>query len=65
VPEPAAVLGLLSLVYGIHVVLVNLDIALAALIPTLKRIGERREDHFLIERAKTLMRYYAVIYAEA
>ena len=64
-PEPAAVLGLLSLVYGIHVVLVNLDIALAALIPTLKRIGERREDHFLIERARTLMRYYAGTYAVA
>lgn len=65
VPEPASVIGILSLAYGIHIVLVNLDIALATLIPTLKGIGEKRGDCFLVNRAKTLMRYYASTYAVA
>jgi len=62
-PEPVPVVFILSLAFGLHIALVNLDIGLATLIPIMKRVGERREDEFLVRRAKNLMRYYAMTYA--
>ncbi len=64
-PEPVAVVFILSLAFGLHIALVNLDIGLATLIPVMKWLGERREDEFLVERARGLMRYYAMTYAVA
>ncbi len=64
-PEPIPVVVILSLAFGLHIALVNLDIGLATLIPIMERVGERREDEFLIRRAKNLMRYYAMTYAVA
>ncbi len=64
-PEPVPIVFILSLAFGLHIALVNLDIGLATLIPIMKRVGERREDEFLVRRAKNLMRYYAMTYAVA
>ena len=64
-PEPIPIVVILSLALGLHIALVNLDIGLATLIPIMKRVGERREDEFLVRRAKSLMRYYAMTYAVA
>ncbi len=63
VPLPVSVL--ISLVFSLHIILVNLDIALSFFIPWMKFKGRKEGDEFLVERAKVLMKYYAATYAVA
>ncbi|MDK2372393.1 MAG: cytochrome ubiquinol oxidase subunit I [Candidatus Korarchaeota archaeon] len=62
---PLPISTLLSLAFGVHIVLVNLDIALATFIPFMEWLARKGKDDFLMERAKILMRYYASTYAIA
>ncbi len=62
---PLPVSTLITLTFGVHIVLVNLDIALSIFIPWMKWKGTKEGDEFLVERAKYLMRYYAATYAVA
>lgn len=62
---PLPISTLISLTFGLHIILVNLDIALATFIPLMELRALRRKDNFLMERAKVLMRYYASTYAIA
>ncbi|NAZ31150.1 MAG: cytochrome bd quinol oxidase subunit, partial [Acidilobus sp.] len=51
--------------FGIHIVMVNLVIGLAVMVPLLKYLGMRRGDQLTINMARRLLRYYAVTYAIA
>jgi len=51
--------------FGIHIVMVNLVIGLAVMVPLLKYLGTRRGDQLTVNMARRLMRYYAVTYAIA
>ncbi len=62
---PLPVEFLIPFVFGVHIALVNLDIGLSTAIPLMKWTGEKKGDGFLVERSKTLMRYYAGTYAIA
>ncbi len=62
-PLPVSVI--ISLTFGLHIILVNLDIALATFIPLLEWMARKGNDDFLMDRAKNLMRYYASTYAIA
>ncbi len=55
----------LALVFGIHIVAVNVGMALATLIPILKRRAESRGDSQLMETARGLFRIYAATYGLA
>ncbi|MDK2384269.1 MAG: cytochrome ubiquinol oxidase subunit I [Candidatus Korarchaeota archaeon] len=62
---PLPISALLSLSFGVHIVLVNLDMAIATFIPLMEWLARKKNDDFLMERAKILMRYYASTYAIA
>ncbi len=62
---PLSIVTLISVTFGFHIALVNLDIALATIIVLMKWIGDSRRDDFMKARARTLMRYYASTYAVA
>ncbi|MGC9072225.1 MAG: cytochrome ubiquinol oxidase subunit I [Acidilobus sp.] len=51
--------------FGIHIVMVNLVIGLAILVPLLKYLGTRRGDQLTVDMARRLMKYYAVTYGIA
>ncbi|MGC9210219.1 MAG: cytochrome ubiquinol oxidase subunit I [Acidilobus sp.] len=51
--------------FGIHIVMVNLVIGLAVLVPLLKYLGEKRGDQLTVNIARRLMKYYAVTYGVA
>ena len=51
--------------FGIHIVMVNLVIGLAVLVPLLKYLGSRRGDQLTVEMSRRLLRYYAITYAVA
>jgi len=55
----------LALVFGIHIVAVNVGIALATLVPILKRRAELSGDARLAETARGLFRIYAATYGLA
>ncbi|QOJ79055.1 cytochrome ubiquinol oxidase subunit I [Infirmifilum lucidum] len=55
----------LALVFGIHIVAVNVGIALATLVPILKRRAESTGDSQLVEASRGLFRIYAATYALA
>ncbi|MHA1989944.1 MAG: cytochrome ubiquinol oxidase subunit I [Candidatus Hodarchaeales archaeon] len=59
------VLGLFSLFFSLHIILVNIDMGMAVLIPILKRLGETKEKTHYITHAKSHMRYLAIFYASA
>lgn len=63
--DPIPVVGLMGVVFGIHIVLVNIDMGLAVLIPLLKRLGEKWEKPRFVDHARAMMQYLAVIYASA
>ncbi len=62
---PLPISALISLSFGIHIVLVNLDMAVATFIPLMEWLARKRNDDFLMDRARVLMRYYASTYAIA
>ncbi len=62
---PLPVSAIISLTFGLHIILVNLDMALATFIPLMEWWSLKRKDDFLMDRAKVLMRYYASTYAVA
>jgi len=51
--------------FGIHIVMVNLVIGLAVLVPLLKYLGMKRNDQLTVDIARRLMKYYAVTYGVA
>ncbi|MCC6040421.1 MAG: cytochrome ubiquinol oxidase subunit I [Thermofilum sp.] len=55
----------LALVFGVHIVAVNIGMALATIIPFLKRRAVRAGDRALEGAARGLFRIYAVTYALA
>jgi cytochrome d ubiquinol oxidase subunit I len=59
------ILYFLILVFGLHIVMVNLGIAFSTAIPFLKRGGERNGNVLYIKTAKQLMNFYAATYALA
>ncbi len=58
-------LTLLAIVFGLHIVLINIDLGLAILIPIMKRIGEKNNNPLYVREAKRYMRYFAIVYASA
>lgn len=56
---------LLALAFGIHIVMVNLGIGLATLVPYLRWRAGKTGDEGLDSIAKELMRFYAATYAVA
>ncbi|MFX1254827.1 MAG: cytochrome ubiquinol oxidase subunit I [Promethearchaeota archaeon] len=63
--DPTPSIMILGFVFGFHIVLVNIDMGLAILIPLLKRFGETKDRPFYINAAKRYMKYLAIIYASA
>ncbi len=59
------ILAFLALVFGLHIVMVNLGIGLSSTIPFLKRRAERSNDEEGMKMARRLMRFYASTYALA
>ncbi len=59
------ILYFLAFVFGLHIVLVNLGIALSTSIPILKRLGEKRRNPLYVSTARELMGFYAATYALA
>jgi len=55
----------MALVFGVHIVAVNIGIALATVVPLLKRRAVRLGDKPLEEAARRLFRVYAATYALA
>ncbi len=55
----------IALVFGLHIMLVNIDVGLGVYIPLLKREGEKHNKPELVFEAKRLMNYYAATYATA
>ncbi len=51
--------------FGIHIVMVNLVIGLAVIVPLLKYLGSRRGDQLTVEMSRRLLKFYAVTYAVA
>ncbi|MHA2363973.1 MAG: cytochrome ubiquinol oxidase subunit I, partial [Candidatus Hodarchaeales archaeon] len=62
-PNPA--ITLMSVVFSLHIVLVNIDVGIAVLIPILKRWGEVKNKDRYISHSKLYMRYFAITYASA
>ncbi len=59
------VLLLFTYTFVFHIVLVNIDIGLALIIPFLKRYGEKTQNRLLLALSRRYMRYLAIIYASA
>lgn len=59
------ILYFLILVFGLHIVMVNLSIAFSTTIPFMKRSGERNNNEIYIRTARRLMNFYAATYALA
>ncbi len=59
------ILEFLAVTLGLHVMLVNLGIGLSAVIPFMKRKGEREGDEYLLKTSRNLMKFYASAYALA
>ncbi len=55
----------LSFNFGIHIVMVNLVIGLAVLVPLLKYLGMKRNDQLTLNMSRRLMKYYATTYGIA
>ena len=51
--------------FGVHIVMVNLVIGMAVLVPLLKYLGTKRGDQLTVNMARRLMRYYAITYGVA
>lgn len=51
--------------FGIHIVMVNLVIGLAILIPLLKYLGTKHNDQLTVAMSRRLMKYYAATYGIA
>ncbi|MFP3241535.1 cytochrome ubiquinol oxidase subunit I [Caldisphaera sp.] len=51
--------------FGIHIVLVNIIIGLAVLVPLFKYLGMKRNDSDLINLSRKMMKWYAVTYGVA
>ncbi len=51
--------------FGIHIVMVNLVIGLAVIVPLLKYLGVKRGDQLTVNMARRLMKYYAATYGIA
>ena len=63
--NPLIPISFMAFVFGLHIVLVNIDIGLAIIIPILKRLGEIRGNQVFVDEARKYMRYFAIIYATA
>lgn len=63
--DPTIAIALMAFVFGIHIILVNIDIGLGMIIPIWKRIGEIRGIEAYVMESKKYMRYLAIIYASA
>lgn len=63
--DPTIPLAFMALVFGFHIVLVNVDIGLAIIIPVLKRLGEIWNKKSFVEEARKYMKYFAIVYATA
>ncbi len=59
------ILYFLALVFGLHIVMVNLGIAFSTVIPLLKRSGEKSGKELYVRTAKQLMNFYSATYALA
>ncbi len=59
------ILYFLALVFGLHIAMVNLGIALSTVIPLLKRNGEKSGKELYVRTARELMNFYAATYALA
>ena len=59
------ILYFLALVFGLHIVMVNLGIAFSTVIPILKRKGEKENNQTYLRTSKQLMNIYAAIYGLA
>lgn len=55
----------LAFSFGIHIVMVNIGIALATLIPYLEWRARKLESNELLSNAKSLFKIYAATYALA
>jgi len=55
----------LALVFGLHIVMVNLGIAFSTVIPLLKKEGENKNNRLYLRTSKELMNIYAATYALA
>ncbi len=51
--------------FGIHIVLVNIIIGLAVLVPLFKYLGTKRNDMDLVTLSRKMMKWYAVTYGVA
>lgn len=63
--DPTIPLAIMAFFFGIHIVLVNIDMGLGILVPILKRVGELRNNQVYIREARKYMRYFAIFYATA
>lgn len=61
----AMILYFMALVFGLHIVMVNLGIAFSTTIPLLKRKGEKENNELYLKTSKQLMNFYAATYALA
>ncbi len=59
------ILYFLALVFGLHIVMVNLGIAFSTVIPILKRKGEKENNEIYLRTSKQLMNFYAATYGLA
>ena len=63
--DPGLAIAIMAIVFGIHIVLINIDLGLGIIIPILKRIGEIRGNEVYVSEARKYMRYFAIVYASA
>ncbi len=63
--DPGIPLAIMAFFFGVHIVLVNIDLGLAVFVPLLKWFGEKNNNELYVREAKRYMRYFAIIYASA